>query len=79
MLTSNSIEEQPTNWGIQTEEETIYMNGTPTADIPVDKLESAIAERRAKGNELFKKEYAHCPWLVFLLWPILVYRQGYPL
>ena len=34
------------------------MNGTPTADIPVDKLESAIAERRAKGNELFKKEYA---------------------
>ena len=57
-LTSNSIEKQPTNGGIQTEEETIYMNGTPTADIPVDKLESAIAERRAKGNELFKKEYA---------------------
>ena len=58
LLTSNSIEKQPTNGGIQTEEETIYMNGTPTADIPVDKLESAIAERRAKGNELFKKEYA---------------------
>ena len=34
------------------------MNETLTADIPVDKLESAIAKRRAKGNELFKKEYA---------------------
>ncbi|XP_078327339.1 uncharacterized protein LOC111113019 isoform X1 [Crassostrea virginica] len=61
LLTSNTIEKQPTNGGIQTEEETIYMNGTPTADIPVDKLESAIAERRAKGNELFKKEYADLP------------------
>ena len=58
MLTSNSIEKQPTNEGIQTEEETIYMNENLTAEILVDKLESAIAKRRAKGNELFKKEYA---------------------
>ena len=57
MLTSNSNENQPTDGGIQTEEETIYMNENLTADIPVDKLESAIAKRRAKGNELFKKEY----------------------
>ena len=69
MLTSNSIEKQPTNGGIQTEEETIYMNGTPTADIPVDKLESAIAERRAKGNELFKKEYAVRVFFCFIIRP----------
>ncbi|XP_078330543.1 uncharacterized protein LOC111113024 [Crassostrea virginica] len=61
LLTSNSNENQPTDGGIQTEEETIYMNENLTADIPVDKLESAIAKRRAKGNELFKKEYADLP------------------
>ncbi|XP_078327338.1 uncharacterized protein LOC111114405 isoform X2 [Crassostrea virginica] len=61
LLTSNSNENQPIDGGIQTEEETIYMNENLTADIPVDKLESAIAKRRAKGNELFKKEYADLP------------------
>lgn len=36
----------------------IYMNEQFTPTIPVDKLDSFIAEKRSKGNEGFKKEYA---------------------
>lgn len=34
------------------------MNEHFTPNIPVDKLESLIAENRSTGNEGFKKEYA---------------------
>lgn len=36
----------------------IYMNEQFTPNIPVDQLDSFIAEKRSKGNEGFKKEYA---------------------
>lgn len=40
------------------EENDIYMNEHFTPNIPVDELESLIAENRSTGNEGFKKEYA---------------------
>nr|XP_034320846.1 uncharacterized protein LOC105334720 isoform X5 [Crassostrea gigas] len=39
----------------------IYMNEQFTPNIPVDQLDSFIAEKRSKGNEGFKKEYAGLP------------------
>lgn len=36
----------------------IYMNEQFTPNILVDQLDSFIAEKRSKGNEGFKKEYA---------------------
>lgn len=36
----------------------IYMNEQFTPNIPVDQLDFFIAEKRNKGNEGFKKEYA---------------------
>lgn len=36
----------------------IYMNEQFTPNISVDQLDSFIAEKRSKGNEGFKKEYA---------------------
>lgn len=39
-------------------ENDIYMNEQFTPNIPVDQLDSFIAEKRSKGNEGFKKEYA---------------------
>lgn len=40
------------------EDNDIYMNEQFTPNIPVDQLDSFIAEKRSKGNEGFKKEYA---------------------
>lgn len=40
------------------EDNDIYMNEQFTPNIPVDQLDSFIAEKRNKGNEGFKKEYA---------------------
>lgn len=40
------------------EDNDIYMNEQCTPNIPVDQLDSFIAEKRSKGNEGFKKEYA---------------------
>lgn len=40
------------------EDNDIYMNEQFTPNIPVDQLDSFIAEKKSKGNEGFKKEYA---------------------
>lgn len=40
------------------EDNDIYMNELFTPNIPVDQLDSFIADKRSKGNEGFKKEYA---------------------
>lgn len=40
------------------DEDTVYMNETPTRSIPVEQLTAVIAEKRAKGDEGFRKEYA---------------------
>lgn len=39
----------------------IYMNEQFTPNMPVDQLDSFIAEKRSKGNEGFKTEYATLP------------------
>lgn len=39
-------------------ENDIYMNEQFIPNIPVDQLDSFIAEKRSKGNDGFKKEYA---------------------
>ena len=40
------------------DEDNVYMNETPTRSIPVEQLTAVIAEKRAKGDEGFRKEYA---------------------
>lgn len=40
------------------DEDIVYMNETPTRYIPVEQLTTVIAEKRAKGDEGFRKEYA---------------------
>ena len=40
------------------DEDNVYMNETPTKYIPVEQLTVVIAEKRAKGDEGFRKEYA---------------------
>nr|XP_022304858.1 uncharacterized protein LOC111111943 isoform X3 [Crassostrea virginica]XP_022304859.1 uncharacterized protein LOC111111943 isoform X3 [Crassostrea virginica] len=43
------------------DEDNVYMNETPTKYIPVEQLTVVIAEKRAKGDEGFRKEYAALP------------------
>ncbi|XP_078328720.1 receptor-type tyrosine-protein phosphatase T-like isoform X2 [Crassostrea virginica] len=43
------------------DEDNVYMNETPTRYIPVEQLTTVIAEKRAKGDEGFRKEYAALP------------------
>ncbi|XP_078328710.1 uncharacterized protein LOC111114478 isoform X1 [Crassostrea virginica] len=43
------------------DEDNVYMNETPTRYIPVEQLTAVIAEKRAKGDEGFRKEYAALP------------------
>ena len=40
------------------DEDNVYMNETPTRSIPVEQLTTVIAEKRANGDEGFRKEYA---------------------
>ena len=40
------------------DEDNVYMNETPTKSVPVEQLTVVIAEKRAKGDEGFRKEYA---------------------
>ena len=44
------------------DEDNVYMNETPTRYIPVEQLTAVIAEKRAKGDEGFRKEYAVSDW-----------------
>nr|XP_022304853.1 multiple epidermal growth factor-like domains protein 10 isoform X7 [Crassostrea virginica] len=43
------------------DEDNVYMNETPSRSIPVEQLTAVIAEKRAKGDEGFRKEYAALP------------------
>nr|XP_022305574.1 receptor-type tyrosine-protein phosphatase alpha-like isoform X2 [Crassostrea virginica] len=43
------------------DKDNVYMNETPTRYIPVEQLTAVIAEKRAKGDEGFRKEYAALP------------------
>lgn len=54
-LTKSNKEEWSEN---PTGDDDIYMNEQFTPNIPVDQLDYFIAEKRSKGNEGFKKEYA---------------------
>ena len=40
------------------DEDNVYMNETPTRSVPVEQLTAVIADKRAKGDEGFRKEYA---------------------